>query len=172
VNVLAGHSKGHQSRDGGVIGTGPYIPAVHNDLLQKEAFQKGAFLIKVEEELRSLRSNIQGSGQSIMSINDAASFHRENYLAPSVNDHIRDSGYLESHIVCFGCLFGTPTHVLHCGHALCDNCVMNFSEKRSSDEVEMSACPLCPRSSPHLIVPWKLQRMPPYSGLRILSLDG
>lgn len=73
---------------------------------------------------------------------------------------------------CFICLGSLPDHVLPCGHALCDACVLDFglpSENGSQTELTFETCVLCGESwqPPQLI-----QLKPEYAGVRILTLDG
>lgn len=73
---------------------------------------------------------------------------------------------------CFICLSSLPDHVLPCGHALCEACVLDFGippENGSQTEMAFEKCVLCGESwrPPQLI-----QLKPECAGVRILTLDG
>jgi hypothetical protein len=51
---------------------------------------------------------------------------------------------VSSHGTRLSCLFGTPNHVIPCGHAVCNACVDDFSEANGLRRT-IKNCPLCTR---------------------------
>jgi len=76
---------------------------------------------------------------------------------------------LKSHRTCFFCLRRKPEHILTCGHAICDICVMVFGNPVAGKEshFKIDVCILC--STRGTLV---ARLKPPTAGARILSIDG
>ncbi|KAK4211516.1 hypothetical protein QBC37DRAFT_12053 [Rhypophila decipiens] len=79
-----------------------------------------------------------------------------------------------THATCLICVNQIPTHVLPCGHVLCDDCVLALGEKARDGSIELSYCPLHstrsawrPEESP-----FRIRFKPPEAGTRVLCLDG
>lgn len=94
--------------------------------------------------------------------------HRTNVLA-----QLRPGwSKIHSYKTCFTCLRSLPDHVLPCGHALCETCVIDFGERSGNSyqtEIVLKKCPLCRESwDPPQIV----QTKPACAGVRVLTLDG
>jgi hypothetical protein len=76
---------------------------------------------------------------------------------------------------CLSCLFGRPEYRLPCGHVICETCVDDFDDtdldKRYPGRFIHQRCIICGSSSSDKW-PFITTIRPPFSGLRVLSLDG
>lgn len=167
-NKKSGHSnkKGHQNRDGKIIGTGGY----QSDFDQQE------FALRWIEQIRS---NLQSLQSRLLELSHNLREQTENQIAAELhlqllNDSYRSLGNVSdyiSHATCFSCLRELPEHALPCGHVLCLPCVRAYGVPVSRTMIELRRCPL------HLKEtlwdpPWTVFVKPPYAGVRILCLDG
>ncbi|KAI1371265.1 FabD/lysophospholipase-like protein [Hypoxylon crocopeplum] len=167
-NVRSGHNpKGHQNRQGKIIGNGDY----------ESNFNASTFRPIWEQLLRASLVQVQTSsfklGQDFQDRNElqiAAIIHQErlnelysNVLGAAIN-------YV-SYSACLCCLRELPECALPCGHALCFPCIQIYGVRTSRTTIEISRCPLHVRdviASP----PWVITTKPRHAGARILSLDG
>lgn len=79
----------------------------------------------------------------------------------------------DSHAICLCCLANPPEHHLQCGHVICSPCAIDFGRNDTITEIVVEECPVCDddtrgNASLQTIIP----RPPPFSGQRILVLDG
>jgi hypothetical protein len=79
-----------------------------------------------------------------------------------------DADTLLSNSICLCCLTNPPEHHLHCGHILCTDCAMDLGQLGETSRIVMSKCPLHDGDFDTTIIPIP----PPFSGLRVLTLDG
>lgn len=75
---------------------------------------------------------------------------------------------LLSNSICLCCLTNPPEHHLRCGHILCTDCAMDLGQLGDQSQILMSKCPLHIGEFDATIIPVP----PPFSGLRVLTLDG
>jgi hypothetical protein len=69
---------------------------------------------------------------------------------------------------CLMCLARVPQYRLHCGHYICENCVVVFGEKPEDNYFKVEYCFLCGR--PTYLDTIKIH--PPTTGASILCIDG
>ena len=76
---------------------------------------------------------------------------------------------LRSSTTCFSCMCRQPEHMLICGHAICDVCVVIYGKVSLKTEyhTDLTSCPLCGQPFDMTI-----RRLPPTKGPMVLSLDG
>ncbi|KAK8002141.1 hypothetical protein PG991_014363 [Apiospora marii] len=167
-NVRSGHNpKGHQNRQGKIIGNGDYeseldvatFGPIWTQLIRASLKQLQAALFRLGEELAD-RTELQ----------TAALLHRErlNELYSNVLGNATD---FVSYSACLCCLRELPECVLPCGHILCLPCIQVYGHRTSRTTIEISRCPLHVRdviATP----PWVIATKPPQAGARILCLDG
>lgn len=167
-NVRSGHDpKGHQNRDGRIIGAGGYQCPFDPD----EYFD--SWVEQIKNELQHLQSQFSNLTHTLRERSDqeiAAELHLN-----CLNDFYRvlgDSSRHVSYSTCFSCLRELPEHALPCGHVLCLPCGKSYGRAGASKQsIVMSRCPLHQREmlwDP----PWNVFVKPPYAGVRILCLDG
>jgi hypothetical protein len=176
-NVRDGHTKGHQMRNGKVIGAGePYSPI----LGFSEQEQRPEFLRLIRENLDTMLGQVSDKSSTkeqkldldTGELYEARRHHQrvmfeflEKEAGPvAVNLHFRDN------IGCLLCLFGLATHALPCGHIICGECVQSYGSQRSSSSFEIPNCPL------HVHDAWQqpvsIRYKPNLAGVRVLSIDG
>lgn len=78
------------------------------------------------------------------------------------------SGLLST-TTCFSCMCRQPEHMLICGHAICDVCVVIYGNVSLKTEyhTDLTSCPLCGQPFDMTV-----RRLPPTKGPMVLSLDG
>ncbi|KAI5790575.1 hypothetical protein DFH27DRAFT_486168 [Peziza echinospora] len=168
VNVSTKHHKGHQIADGRIVATGGYIATVDVHNLHKEStFSSSTYRLERADAARVLGRELLRSGLGV----------RKPVNRPLVKvsgdrpggDDTLATEY--SHRTCFACLFSPPSHVLGCGHLVCDNCVDDYatemfpSDSANTRTIIRLTCPFCTRNS-------TLTRITRETGARVLSLDG
>ncbi len=166
-NVKSGHNpKGHQNRDGKIIGAGGY----------QSSFDSREFMPRWIERIRSHLQHLQSK---FAELSHSLREQTENQIAAELhkqllNDFYRGLGNVSdfvSHSTCFSCLRELPEHALPCGHVLCSPCIKAYGARISRTIIELKRCPLHLRDwvwNP----PWKIAVKPPYARVRILCLDG
>ena len=72
---------------------------------------------------------------------------------------------------CFSCLRRRPQYGLHCGHVVCENCVLIFGEVDENDPwvYKIGQCFLCGENMPEQVT---IRTHPPTAGVGILCVDG
>ncbi|KAK7965849.1 uncharacterized protein PG986_000126 [Apiospora aurea] len=167
-NVRSGHNpKGHQNRQGKIIGHGDY-----ESELDVATFGP-TWTQLIRSSLRQIQSSLFRLGQEFgdrTELQTAALLHRErlNELYSNVLGNAAD---FVSYSACLCCLRELPECVLPCGHILCLPCIQIYGQRTSRTTIEISRCPLHVRdviSTP----PWVVVTKPPQAGARILCLDG
>jgi hypothetical protein len=160
INVKAGHNttKGHQRRDGRVIGKGNYQSDFSTDRFRPKF--RDMIFNNLQQLLESLITEAQ----------DAASIHLELILKPFF-EHLDGAKSFQSNSICFCCLMALPEHPLPCGHVLCTSCVRSYGSARRKYVIEMTSCPL-ELNGEYFEVPCQIILKPATAGVRILSLDG
>lgn len=98
--------------------------------------------------------------------NSSAEIHRQNL------DYFR--GWwrnVRSDSTCFTCLRRRPQYKQHCGHSVCQTCVVNFGDQNKDDpwEFHIRQCFLCKTTMPEEVV---VKVHPPTTGAGILCIDG
>ncbi|KAI0005731.1 FabD/lysophospholipase-like protein [Xylariaceae sp. FL0662B] len=167
-NVRSGHNnKGHQNKQGRIIGHGDY----------ESSFNPITFQLVWQQLLKTCLSQIQSSsfrlGQEYpdkTELQIASLLHQErlNELYSNILGTATD---FISYSACLCCLRELPECALPCGHVLCLPCIEIYGSRTSKTTIEISRCPLHVRdiiASP----PWVIMTKPRYAGTRVLSLDG
>lgn len=75
-----------------------------------------------------------------------------------------------SNRVCVCCLSNPPEHHLLCAHIICNTCATDFGHVDESGQILIQECPVCDGSDNALGV--TIRQPPPFSGRRVLVLDG
>lgn len=134
VNVQAGHSKGHQNKEGKILGIGSY----QCDLGYSEL---------CAEWIASLQMHLQQQGNVAASepYHDVKSLHRLN-----VDTYYSQNGGVPEHIklpsTCFCCLGEPAHHSLPCAHAVCTPCIKDYGAQSGPGTYYLVQCPLHVRS--------------------------
>jgi predicted acylesterase/phospholipase RssA len=168
VNVKAGHTKGHQSKNGQILQSGEYISEFSPDSYRDE-FRNDIYfnLVKLLEKLRDATQESKH-----LELQEAANIHRHLVLH-NFFDHLYGAQSFISHTACYSCLIWTPQHPLPCGHVLCTKCVKAYGTLVGRTTIEMKYCPLHhARTEEYFVNPWPISLAPAESGTRILTLDG
>jgi hypothetical protein len=78
---------------------------------------------------------------------------------------------IKSSSTCFSCSRRRPQYSLHCGHVVCENCVLIFGEVDENDPwmYNIHQCFLCGEKMPEQVT---IRTHPPTAGVGILCLDG
>lgn len=78
---------------------------------------------------------------------------------------------IESTSTCLCCLRRRPQYSLHCGHVICENCVLVFGEVDEDDPwvYKIHQCFLCGKKMPERVT---IRTHPPTAGVGILCIDG
>jgi hypothetical protein len=169
VNVKAGHTKGHQLKNGQVVSVGDYVssfsPETYRDIFRRDVY----FALK--ELLESLLEITQNS--KAFEVQEAANIHRDVVLRNFFH-HLDGPKNFISHTACLSCLISPPDHPLPCGHVLCTPCVKAFGEARGRATIDMKYCPLHRKDEPEgqFDYRWPIVVKPRGAGIRVLSLDG
>jgi hypothetical protein len=167
VNVKAGHqtTKGHQRKDGRVIGKGDYQSEFSADTFRRD------FRDMIYNNLQQLLNRLgQMRGPNTTEAQDAAEIHSKLILKPFFR-HLGDVKNFQSHSICFCCLMALPEHPLPCGHVLCTPCVRSYGSPRGKCLFEMMTCPL-ESNGERFAMPCQIVLKPATAGVRILTLDG
>ncbi|KAI1374424.1 hypothetical protein F4677DRAFT_447419 [Hypoxylon crocopeplum] len=166
-NVKSGHlPKGHQNRNGRVIGSGGYQPGF-------DRYEYAAkWIAQIKNRLQDLQSKFIDLSHRLKEQTEsqiAAELHKN-----SINDFYRSLGKVadfNSHTTCFSCLRELPEHALPCGHVLCLPCVKAYGIEVSKTMIELRRCPLHLQET-SWDPPWTVLVKPAFAGVRILCLDG
>jgi len=78
---------------------------------------------------------------------------------------------IKSSSTCLSCLRRRPQYSLHCGHIVCENCVLIFGEVDENDPwvYQIHQCFLCGEEMPEKVT---VRIHPPTAGVGVLCLDG
>lgn len=167
-NFKVGHTsqKGHQNKEGRMIGEGPY----------QSDFDMRKFLVawidRLKSDLASLQEKFASLSHRLRERSDAeiaAELHQQE-LSSFYGSLGQGSDFI-SHHTCFSCLRELPEHALPCGHVLCTPCIKSYGKKASRTKIHLTRCPLHPRDW-YWEPPWEITVKPPFAGTRILCLDG
>jgi hypothetical protein len=167
VNVKAGHqtTKGHQRKDGRVIGKGDYQSEFSADTFRRD------FRDMIYNNLQQLLNRLgQMRGPKTTEAQDAAEIHSKLILQPFFQ-HLGEVKNFQSHSICFCCLMALPEHPLPCGHVLCTPCVRSYGSPRGKCLFEMTTCPL-ESNGERFAMTCQIMLKPATAGVRILTLDG
>ncbi|KAJ8124529.1 hypothetical protein O1611_g9111 [Lasiodiplodia mahajangana] len=167
-NVKLGHNpKGHQNRQGKIIGHGEY----------QSNFNLGAFQPVWEQLIRASLAQVQTASSQLAhefpnrtELEIAALLHQER-LNELYSNNLGSALSFISYSSCLCCLRELPECALPCGHVLCLPCIEIYGRRTSRTTIEISRCPIHVRdviSSP----PWVITTKPRYAGARTLCLDG
>ncbi|KAK5631118.1 hypothetical protein RRF57_006833 [Xylaria bambusicola] len=167
-NVKLGHNpKGHQNKQGKIIGHGDY----------QSSFNVAAFQPQWEHILRASLIQVQSASFRLArefpdrsELGIAALLHQE-HLNELYSNNLGSAMNFISYTSCLCCLRELPECALPCGHVLCLSCVEIYGCRTSRTTIEISRCPIHVRdviSSP----PWVVMTKPRFAGVRTLCLDG
>ncbi|KAI0525395.1 hypothetical protein F5B22DRAFT_633515 [Xylaria bambusicola] len=167
-NVKLGHNpKGHQNKQGKIIGHGDYQSSFNVAIFQPQwEHILRASLIQVQSA--SFRLAREFPDRSELEI--AALLHQE-HLNELYSNNLGSAMNFISYTSCLCCLRELPECALPCGHVLCLSCVEIYGCRTSRTTIEISRCPIHVRdviSSP----PWVVTTKPRFAGIRTLCLDG
>ncbi|KAK3291970.1 uncharacterized protein B0H64DRAFT_468830 [Chaetomium fimeti] len=184
VNTRFGHAKGHQSKDGRVLGLGDYETSVDGKALKKD-FKRGVrallsqFRVLLNNEATAHFRTSQGTianpqGHLALDRSIAARIHKKriipNFLTKIGASNMQQGGLciFSSQKACLYCLSGAAEYPIPCGHILCKDC-LEESGRWEDTAVEVAKCPVgCPGGWDRCMLYLK----PPSTGPRVLSLDG
>ncbi|GAW25333.1 putative patatin-like serine protein [Rosellinia necatrix] len=164
---LAHNRKGHQNKNGKIIGHGEYQSSFNVATFQPV----WEHLIReslVQVQAASLRLTQEFPDRTELEI--AALLHQE-HLNDLYSNSLGPASNFVSYSSCLCCLRELPECALPCGHVLCLPCVEIYGYRTSRTTIEISKCPIHPHdviSSP----PWVVVTKPRYAGARTLCLDG
>ncbi|KAF1991096.1 hypothetical protein K402DRAFT_436349 [Aulographum hederae CBS 113979] len=158
VNVLSGHGKDHQSKNGEIIAAGSFESSFRYARYLQE-FRDSVYsrLWHLQEELQE---KLLDGGRDASQI--AATIHRDKVVQSfyrQVSNGASVPDEFDSHTVCLCCLFEAPEHPLPCGHVL-------------SMEPTRSIWYNCPLEGNNVRHTWTIRLKPKSAGVRILTLDG
>ncbi|KAI1125989.1 hypothetical protein F5Y10DRAFT_279102 [Nemania abortiva] len=167
-NVKLGHNpKGHQNKQGKIIGHGEY----------QSDFNVAAFQPEWEKLIRASLVQVQSASSQLAhefpdrsELEIAALLHQER-LNELYSNNLGSALSFVSYSSCLCCLRELPECALPCGHVLCLPCIEIYGHRTSRTTIEISRCPIHVRdviSSP----PWVVVTKPRYAGARTLCLDG
>ncbi|KAI0205198.1 hypothetical protein F4808DRAFT_473273 [Astrocystis sublimbata] len=167
-NVKLGHNpKGHQNKNGKIIGHGEYQSSFNVTNFQSVWEQMiRASLVQVQSS--SLRLAQEFPDRTELEI--AALLHQER-LNELYSNNLGSPSSFVSYSSCLCCLRELPECALPCGHVLCLPCVEIYGYRTSRTTIEIHRCPLHVRdviATP----PWVIVTKPRYAGVRTLCLDG
>ncbi|GAW12462.1 hypothetical protein ANO14919_018310 [Xylariales sp. No.14919] len=167
-NVKLGHNpKGHQNKQGKIIGHGEYQSSFNITTFQPE----WEHLIRAsltQVQAASLRLAREFPERSELEI--AALLHQE-HLNELYSNNLGSALNFISYSSCLCCLRELPECALPCGHVLCLPCVEIYGYRTSRTTIEINRCPIHVRdviASP----PWVIVTKPRFAGARTLCLDG
>ncbi|KAI1360297.1 hypothetical protein F5Y08DRAFT_331673 [Xylaria arbuscula] len=167
-NVKLGHNpKGHQNKQGKIIGHGDY----------QSSFNAAAFQPHWEHLLRASLIQVQSASFRLArefpdrsELENAALLHQEQ-LNELYSNNLGWAMNFISYTSCLCCLRELPECALPCGHVLCLSCIEIYGYRTSRTTIEISRCPIHVRdliASP----PWVIVTKPRFAGARTLCLDG
>ncbi|KAI0966660.1 hypothetical protein F4678DRAFT_475768 [Xylaria arbuscula] len=167
-NIKLGHNpKGHQNKQGKIIGHGEY----------QSSFNLAAFQLEWEHLIRANLIQVQSASfryarefPDMTELEIAASLHRD-HLNELYSDNLGSAMNFISYSSCLCCLRELPECALPCGHVLCLPCVEIYGCRTSKTTIEINRCPIHVRdviASP----PWVIVTKPRFAGARTLCLDG
>ncbi|KAK8015171.1 hypothetical protein PG990_008467 [Apiospora arundinis] len=163
VNFKNTHdAKGHQNSRGKVIGNGSYVPDL--DYPHYEP----SWMDQIRRCLNGLQARFNKSSTDSSESQSVAVVHLE--FIDNFFSTLGDVSLFKSNTACFCCLQGMPEYPLPCGHILCRPCVEAHATK-SSRKLVLHSCPLHTAHTswePGFVIPIA----PPFSGVRVLCLDG
>ncbi|KAI0437961.1 hypothetical protein F4803DRAFT_565654 [Xylaria telfairii] len=167
-NVKLGHNpKGHQNKQGKIIGHGEY-QSNFNAAIFQPVWEHLIRASLVQVQSASLRLAQEFPDRSELEI--AALLHQEQLNELYSNNLGSPSNFI-SYSSCLCCLRELPECALPCGHVLCLPCVEIYGYRTSRTTIEIHRCPIHVRdviSTP----PWVIVTKPRYAGVRTLCLDG
>jgi len=167
IKTKVAHSDSHQLEDMTTL------PGSYDRRSDESGFDDAVFR---KYQLQRATSGVLfkgGDRRSILADNQRKNLRRGPYLH-LWNDIRKPAVGRSSQKICFGCLIHAPSHVLPCGHMLCDFCVDDFSEHDGLVRT-LQRCPLCRwkrLTECENLWPWIFKRCPPQAAPRILCLDG
>lgn len=85
--------------------------------------------------------------------------------------HIKTRHFF-SNSICVCCLANPPEHELRCGHVICTECAMDFGRIDSRTRIAIDRCPLHNGTLGSYEPRQTVNLEPPFTGLRVLVLDG
>ncbi|KAI0871339.1 hypothetical protein GGS24DRAFT_492309 [Hypoxylon argillaceum] len=167
-NVKLGHNpKGHQNKQGKIIGHGEY----------QSNFSVASFQPVWEQLIRASLVQVQSASaqlahefQDRSELDIAALLHQER-LNELYSNNLGSALSFVSYSSCLCCLRELPECALPCGHVLCLPCIEIYGHRTSRTTIEINRCPIHVRdviASP----PWVIVTKPRYAGARTLCLDG
>jgi hypothetical protein len=165
----------HRSRQGFVIGYGPFESAYAEELLRD-----------VEEYMLSELANLEAlvCAPSVRSTESLANAQLDLQLALNAHEErisrlFEQLPHLEliSFYACFWCFTGIPIDRLPCDHVICADCANDFNHTGAPDalqHVEITGCILHDAESDasNFGMPYSIYIKPALAGPRILALDG
>ncbi|OCL07767.1 FabD/lysophospholipase-like protein [Glonium stellatum] len=166
ANARAGHSKGHQNKDGKIIGFGGYTSDFTFNSFKEEWHDILKQKIGVQSKQRTARL------QENPNINEEKAVEQLHLGAMrEFYGGLGGAAEFKSHATCLCCLRELPEHPLPCGHVLCTSCIGSYRSNHEKSSITMDKCPLHPQTT-DWGEPWPISIMPPLAGVRILCLDG
>lgn len=164
VNKKAGHGpKGHQNKNGKIIGLGAYESTFSADAYL------GEWSNDLKQELRDIEQKLLARHKKGETTEGkaASDLHRE-YISGFYH-RCSPASHFVSHSTCFCCLREPPEHSLPCGHVLCTPCLESYGDLTAKCVLELNSCPLHKTSWQE---PYSIRIKPALAGVRVLSLDG
>lgn len=78
---------------------------------------------------------------------------------------------IHSSSTCLSCLRRRPQYGLHCGHVVCENCILVFGHRSADDPwlYSIKECFLCGEDMPEEV---NVRVHPPTAGVGVLCIDG
>ncbi|KAI0805870.1 FabD/lysophospholipase-like protein [Xylaria sp. FL0064] len=167
-NVKLGHNpKGHQNKQGKIIGHGEY----------QSSFSIATFQLEWEHLIRASLIQVQSASFRLArefpdrsELEIAALLHQD-HLNELYSYNLGFPMNFISYSSCLCCLRELPECALPCGHVLCLPCVEIYGHRTSKTTIEINRCPIHVRdviASP----PWVVVTKPRFAGTRTLCLDG
>ncbi|KAI1108792.1 FabD/lysophospholipase-like protein [Nemania sp. NC0429] len=167
-NVKMGHNpKGHQNKQGKIIGHGEYQSDFNVTTFQP-AWEQLIRTSLVQVQCASTRLAHEFPDRSELEI--AALLHQER-LNELYSNNLGSALSFVSYSSCLCCLRELPECALPCGHILCLPCIEIYGRRTSRTTIEVNRCPIHVRdviANP----PWIIVTKPRYAGARTLCLDG
>lgn len=165
VNRRHNHQKGHQDKEGEIIGGGDF-EEFHGSPTRNK------FQIDIREAYRSL-------AEKLHPLRDSYSSYSKAVLEAHMKKVASQKTFWQqtySNTTCLLCLFQQPDFFLPCGHSICTTCVRRWAKQPVPNDpyvYRLTECPLCQElftdnDSAFL----ELELKPKNTGMRILALDG
>jgi len=175
VNVSIGHAKGHQSKDGKLLAVGQYLTKDPPNDEARKKFKNHTYYCLDELILEHTRTvdtdglSDQRAAAKVHKDKVLVSFFRRNESETKPKEAI--SSFL-SHHACFCRLLDAAEHPLPCGHVLCTQCILTYSESNvDSSHAWLKECPL-EGAARRWEIPYRFRLKPEFAGVRVMSLDG